>query len=264
MKIAVSGKGGVGKTLIAGGLAWHSALCGETTVAIDADPSPNLAIMLGLPAGTARAIVPLAENRSLIEARTSTGFSGVFRLSVPVDDIIRDYSIPTPSGVYLIVAGTVRSMGSGCNCPANALVRSLLAHLVLSPGQTVILDMEAGIEHLGRGTAEHVDAMLVITDAGSRSLSVAADILRLAREAGIPRVLLVGNRVAGERQREIIRSFAKSKGIPLLGIVPYDETVVEADMVEQSPLENRDSAAIREIGRLYDLLISRGVGGGPQ
>jgi len=131
MKVAVSGKGGVGKTLIAAGLAYSLARKGFKTIAIDADPSPNLALTLGLSSEDARGIVPISENKQLVEAKTSTGYAGVFRLTFTVDDIVRDYAVQTPFGVNLIVMGTVRSVGAGCTCPANAVVRSLLRHLVV-------------------------------------------------------------------------------------------------------------------------------------
>ncbi len=264
MKIAVSGKGGVGKTLIAAGLAWQSAEWGEKTIAIDADPSPNLGLNLGLPAQTARAITPLSENRALIDVKTSTGFSGVFRISVPVDDIIRDFSIATPSGAHLIVAGMVRSMGGGCNCPANTLIRSLLRHLVLLPGQTVILDMEAGIEHLGRGTAEQVDVMLIVSDAGFSSLNVAAEVYRLASEAGIPHILIVGNRLNNAREVEIVKRFADSKRIPLLGSVPFCKEVEEADLAGTTPFADRSSPIVQSIRELFSAYVSKPTTGGLQ
>jgi CO dehydrogenase maturation factor len=149
--VAVSGKGGVGKTLIAAGLAYAFVNKGFKTIAIDADPSPNLALTLGLSPEEAMKIVPISENKQLVESKTSTGYAGVFRLTFTVDDIVRDYSVKTPFGVSLIVMGTVRSMGSGCTCPANAVIRSLLRHLVVERDEAVVLDMEAGVEHIGRG-----------------------------------------------------------------------------------------------------------------
>ncbi|UCB60644.1 MAG: AAA family ATPase, partial [Candidatus Bathyarchaeota archaeon] len=185
MKIAVSGKGGVGKTLIAGGLAYFFARRGLKTTAIDADPSPNLALTLGLPVEKARAIVPISENRELVESKTGTAVSGVYRLSFAVDDIVRDFSVQTPYNVNLIVMGTVQSMGAGCTCAANAVVGALLRHMVVERDEVVLVDMEAGVEHLGRGTARHVDAMLVVADSSIKSLVISKHIHSLAKEAGI-------------------------------------------------------------------------------
>ncbi|MBS7637252.1 AAA family ATPase, partial [Candidatus Bathyarchaeota archaeon] len=165
MKVAVCGKGGVGKTLVAGGLAYAFAKKNFKTIAIDADPSPNLALTLGLSSDEASRILPISENKQLIEAKTGTGYAGVFRLTFTVDDIVREYAVMTPLGVNLIVMGTVRSVGAGCTCPANAVVRSLLRHLIVERGEAVVLDMEAGVEHMGRGTARHVDVMLIVADA---------------------------------------------------------------------------------------------------
>ena len=141
--------------------------------------------------------------------KTGTDYSGVFRLSFTVDDIIRKYAIPTPSGASLLVMGTVKAMGSGCACPAHSVVRALMRHLVVEREEVVILDMEAGIEHLGRGTSEHVDILLAVTDANLKSLETARHICRLAQESDIRTVGLVGNRIADERQAAAVRSFAE-------------------------------------------------------
>jgi len=253
MKIAVSGKGGVGKTLVAGALARYFADKGLKTVAIDADPSPNLALTLGLSPMQARKILPISENKELIESKTGTGYSGVFRLSFTVDDIIRDYSMKTPFNVSLLVMGTVHSMGSGCTCPANAIVRSLLHHLVVERNEAVILDMEAGVEHIGRGTARHVNVMLVVADANMKSLEIAKRIYELASGAGMKRLFLVGNKVAEERQKKAISEFAEKNGLTILGFVPFDQRIIEAEMRGESPLEYK-SEAIQAIEKMCEEL----------
>lgn len=250
MKIAVSGKGGVGKTLVAGGLAYSFASKGLKTIAIDADPSPNLALTLGLPLEEARNIMPISENKELIESKTGTGYSGVYRLSFTVNDIVRDFSVKTPFGVNLIVMGTVRSVGSGCTCPANAVVRALLRHLVVERNEVVILDMEAGVEHLGRGTAQHVGTMLVVADANMKSLETAKRIHDLAASSGIKQVFLVGNKVGGKIQKENIRKFAEKNGLEILDFVPFDQNVVDAEMLGETPLRYSESVAIRAIENL--------------
>jgi CO dehydrogenase maturation factor len=255
MKIAVSGKGGVGKTLIAGALACHFAREGLRTIAIDADPSPNLSLTLGVSPEEARKIVPISANKQLVSSKTETEYSGVYRLSFTVDDVVRDFSFETPMGVSLIVMGTVKSVGSGCTCPSNAVVRALLRHLIVERDEVILLDMEAGVEHLGRGTARQVDVMLVVTDSSIKSLETAKHIHTLATEAGMKRILLVGNKVAHETQRRAIEDYVERNGFSLLGFVPFDETVAEAETLGETPLKNRDSVAVQTIERFGARLL---------
>ena len=255
MKIAVSGKGGTGKTFLAGTLAAKFAAGRHTVIAIDADPSPNLALTLGLSQEEAGKIVPIAENEDLIRLKTGTDYSGVFRLSFRVDDIIEKYTVPTPSGAHLMVMGTVRSMGSGCACPAHSVVRALLRHLIVERDEVVILDMDAGIEHLGRGTSEHVDEMLVVSDANRKSLEVAKTICRMATDSAIRQVGLVGNRIAGDLQEQAVRAFAEKNGIFVMGMIPFDQNVSDSG-ITGVPVDEGHSLAIREIARLTALLES--------
>ena len=256
LKISVAGKGGVGKTLLAGGIAFSFVRRGLNTIAIDADPSPNLALTLGLSVEEARRIVPLSENKALIESKTSTGYSGVFRLSFSVDDVVRDFSVKTPFGVNLIVMGTVQSMGSGCTCPENALVRALMRHLVVERDEAVVLDTEAGCEHMGRGTARHVNCMLIVTDANSKSLEVANHIHELAAGAGMKRVFLVGNKVANENQKVVIEDFSRKNSLQVLGFIPFDETVVQAEMQSETPLTHESSKALAAIEKLSEKIMA--------
>jgi CO dehydrogenase maturation factor len=257
MKVAVSGKGGVGKTLIAGGLARGFVERGFKTMAIDADSSPNLGLTLGLSAEETRKIVPISENKQLVESKTSTGYSGVYNLNFTVDDIVRQYSVVTPLGVNLIVMGTVQSMGAGCMCAPNAVIRALLRHLVVERDEAVVLDLEAGVEHIGRGTARQVDALLIVADSNLKSLEIAKHIHDMAKAAGMKQLYLVGNRVMNEDQKMAIQSFADKNGLYLLTFVPFDQKVIEADMLGETPLKNKEMSAVKTIDNICELLLKK-------
>ncbi|MEM2093212.1 MAG: AAA family ATPase [Candidatus Bathyarchaeia archaeon] len=257
--MAVSGKGGVGKTLVSAGLAYSLAKRGFKTIAIDADPSPNLALTLGLSPEEASKIVPISENKELISSKTGTGYSGVYRLTFTVDDIVRDYSVRTPFNVNLIVMGTVRSLGSGCTCPANAVVRSLLRHLVVERGEAVVVDMEAGVEHIGRGTAQHVDHMLAVVNANLKSLEIAKHIHDLAVKAGMRQISLVANKIENEAQKSFIEGFALENGLKVLDFIPYDQKIAEVEMQGETPLKYEGLNAIKAIERLCEKLLMENI-----
>jgi CO dehydrogenase maturation factor len=247
MKIAVAGKGGVGKTFLAGSLARHWAATGRLVLAIDADPAPNLALMLGLTVEEAALIVPVSDNRELIDQKTKTPYPSVFNISFPVDDIIRDYTIPTPSGANLMVVGTVKQWGSGCACPSSTVIRTLLSRLVTTAKDIVILDLEAGLEHLGRATTGHVDILLIVTDAAPGSLMVAGRICDLTENSGIRTVMIAGNRITGESDRAVIRTFARERGLRVAGMIPYDSGVQASDPAGDTP-------ACRAVSELASML----------
>jgi len=257
MKVAVSGKGGVGKTLIAGGLAQGFFERGLKTIAIDADSSPNLGLTLGMSTEETRKIVPISENKTLIESKTDTGYSGVYRLHFSVDDIVRDYSVSTPLGPSLIVMGTVQSMGAGCMCAPNAVIRALLRHLVVERDEAVVLDLEAGVEHIGRGTARQVDVLLIVADSNLKSLEIAKHINDMAYAAGMKKLYLVGNKVMDDAQKEAIQSFADKNGLSLLTFVPFDQKVIEADMLGETPLKNKETTAVKTIDDICELLLKK-------
>lgn len=250
MKIAVAGKGGAGKTMVAGGLAFLLARAGYTTIAIDADSAPNLGFLLGLTSRDAGAIISVSKNETLIAAKTGTGYPGVYTLNFTVDDVVQKYAVPTPAGVHLLVMGTVVSMGAGCTCPANSVIRALLRHLIIDRDEVVIMDMEAGVEHLGRGTAENVDMMLVVSDANRQSLSLAGTIAQMARDAGIPRIALIGNRIVDDGQEQVIREFAGSNNFEVMGMIPFDPSVARAGITGDSITTLESSAALITLGEI--------------
>lgn len=254
MKLAVSGKGGVGKTTLAALLATALVRRGYATLAIDADPAPNLGPALGLSMAEAEGIVPIAEDADLVAAKTGTGYSGVYTLSFPVEDVIRDRAVMTPAGAGLIVMGTVRSAGGGCTCPAAAVVRALLRRLVVGERQAVVLDLEAGLEHLGRGTAANVDLLLVLVDGSAASCAVAARIRDLARELGIPRIALVGSRLVGDPAVGSARACAERLDMDLLGAIPDDPDVARAARAGEPVPTNGDTA--RFVEALLDRVLA--------
>jgi CO dehydrogenase maturation factor len=259
LKVAVAGKGGVGKTLIAGGLASGFAARGLKTIAIDADSSPNLALTLGLTAEDARKILPISENRELVESKTGTGYSGVYRLSFTVDDIVRDYAVSTPFNVSLIVMGTVKAMEAGCMCAPNAVIRAMLRHLIVERDEAVVLDLEAGVEHIGRGTARQVDALLIVADSNLKSLEIAKHIYDLAAKAGMKNLYLIGNRVMNPDQEEAITTFADKNGLPILALIPFDSKVTEADMLGETPLKQKEIVAVQAIDNICEALLKKRI-----
>jgi len=252
LKVAVAGKGGVGKTLVAGVLATFFAGKGFTVLAIDADPTPNLALTLGLSVEEARRIVPISENTSLIESKTQTNVPGVYNLAFSVEDIVDQFTVKTPYGVNLLIMGTVKSAGAGCMCPANTVIRALLHHLIVKGREAVITDMEAGLEHMGRGTAKHVETMLAVSDSSRKSLETAKKLYDLSKQIGIKQCFIVGNKVASQKEREYIENFARTNRLQLLGVVPFDQTVLKADMNGETPLKYADQSkaisTIRDVG----------------
>jgi CO dehydrogenase maturation factor len=228
-KIAITGKGGVGKTTLTALLSHVYAERGQDVIAIDADPAGNLGLAFGLTAAMDAELKPIAEMEALIYERTGAQpgtVGGWFKLNPKVDDIPESFSI-THRGVRLLRLGTVRGGGAGCLCPENALLKALVTHLLLRRNQSLILDMEAGVEHLGRGTASAVDAFVIVVEPGLRSLGTAEQIRGLAGEIGIQQIYLVANKVRSAEDEAFVRSHAG--GLPVLGSLPYTTAAVAAD-----------------------------------
>ena len=227
MKIAVTGKGGVGKTLISAVLARLFAGRNFKVFAVDADPDANLALALGFPEPSK--IVPLVEMKDLIAERTGAKAgspSPYFRANPRVDDIPDKY-FAAHGDISLAVMGTVRGGGLGCTCPENAFLKALLRNLIVEREEVVILDMEAGIEHLGRGTVESVDRLIIVVEPGIRSIETARRIRKLAADIGMSRLQVVGNKVRGDEDRKFM---VENLGLDFLGYVSYNEKLVNADL----------------------------------
>ena len=235
MKIAVTGKGGVGKTTFAATLARLYADEGKHVLAADVDPDANLGLALGFSEEALEEIIPITKMRRLVEERTGANDQNKFyKLNPKVDDIPDTYS-KTCNGVKLLVLGTVDTAGSGCVCPEHVILKRIINHLVLRSSDVVILDMEAGLEHLGRGTTEGMDQFVVVIEPGARSIQTYKNVKRLAADLGIRQVRVVANKVRDEEDEAFIRSRIPEKD--LLGFVHYNPDVIDADRKGLSPYD---------------------------
>ena len=236
MKLAISGKGGVGKTTLTALLAKAFSKRGYRVLAIDADPDANLAAALGYP--NPEAIRPIAEMEDIIEERTGAkpGTSGgVFRLNPKVDDLPDKFSGEI-NGIRLMRMGTVQKGGAGCICPESTLLRALVQHLLIERQEVVLMDMEAGIEHLGRATSGFVDRLLIVVEPGKRSLETAEKIRQLAADIHLKQLGAVGNKIRTPDDESFLAEHIK--GIPLLGYLPFRDTIIKADMEARPPFDD--------------------------
>ncbi|MEW6088804.1 MAG: AAA family ATPase [bacterium] len=243
MKIAVSGKGGVGKTTLTSLLAFTFSSAGNKVLALDADPDSNLGLSLGLSLKETKDIVPLSEMKELIAERTGTkpGINNpFFKMNPKVDDIPEKYSKNINADIKFLMLGGLKSGGGGCFCPENALLKTLLKHILVNREEIILIDMEAGIEHLSRGTAESVDALIIVIDTGRKSLQTALTIERLARELTIKNIFVVINRV---RNHNEIESIQKEINLPVLGLISFSTDILKQDQTGNYQFDKNSKTA---------------------
>ena len=251
MKVAITGKGGVGKTTFASTLARLYADEGRTVLAADVDPDANLGLALGLSQEEVDRIVPISRMRSLVEERTGANAANkFFKLNPYVADIPDTFSRDI-NGVKLLVMGTVDLGGSGCVCPEHVMLKAVLSNLTYRKNDVVIMDMEAGLEHLGRGTAANMDQFIVVIEPGARSVQTYRNVKRLANDLGIQKVRVVANKIRDEGDAEFIRIAIPAED--LLGFIHYNSEIIDADRQGKSPYDF-SVTAIEEIRKIKDIL----------
>ena len=251
MKLAITGKGGVGKTTLSSTLARLYADEGRTVLAADVDPDANLGLALGLSQEEVDAIIPISKMRDLAKERTGASDDNRFyKLNPYVADIPEKFA-KTVNGVKLLVMGTVDVGGSGCVCPEHVMLKSILSSLTYRKNDVVIMDMEAGLEHLGRGTAMNMDQFIVVIEPGARSVQTYRNVKRLANDLGVKRVRVVANKIRDDRDEEFIRGAIPAED--LLGCIHYNPEIMDADRNGKSPYDF-SPAAIEEIRKIKDIL----------
>lgn len=249
MKIAISGKGGTGKTTLASMLAHCFRKDGFHILAVDADPDANLAKAIGVPPELRAKIKPISEERRLIQQRTGANpgqFGQLFKLNPSVSDIPDSYSIDF-LGIKILVMGSIQKGGQGCACPENVILKSMLSEIILHRKEAVIVDMEAGIEHMGRATAQHIDKMLICVEPGSRSIETAMAIMHMGKDIGLENFGIVGNKIRNNGQEDWIRKHFEAE--IFMGCIPYSDTIQESDIRQNSLHEALD-------GELADAFLS--------
>lgn len=251
MKIAIAGKGGVGKTTISALICWALNDKGSNVLAVDADPDTNLGSVLGFP--LSKKITPIIKMKELVEERMGVreGNRSLFKLNPKVDDI-PDKFMREHHGVKLIVMGTIEGGDSGCACPENTFLKRLLHQIALRANEHIVVDFEAGVEHLGRGTAEKFDHLLIVVEPTNLSLDSFDRILPLARDIGIKKIWVIANRIKTSKDVEFVRSRLGKE--VLLGSVSFSPACSEASQSGNWEILKQDKI-YQDVGNIVKSLL---------
>ncbi|MBA2430769.1 MAG: AAA family ATPase [Chthoniobacterales bacterium] len=252
MKIAIAGKGGSGKTTIAGILTRLLAERGQEVWAIDADSNPNFGVTLGLTADTMKAAKPMPP--SILKEVAMEGGKTAMQLAMPARRVAEEFGTRVSDRVTLLGMHTIEHAGAGCACGGHARVRNLLSGIFKEEGVTTVVDMEAGLEHLSRGTDRHVDMLLLVTEPYFKALETARRAAELARELGIPRIVAVANKFRSDDDLAAIRNFAQKHDLEIVGEIPYDEEIQRADLAAEPPRLDGDHAAVAAVRKMVERL----------
>jgi CO dehydrogenase maturation factor len=258
LKIAISGKGGVGKSTLAAMFAHLAAADGLRVLAIDADPDANLAGSLGMTAEEREGLIPISQRRALIEERTGAKvkqYGQVFKLNPDVSDIAEKESARFRS-IHLLVLGAVESGGSGCACPESVILRALLTDVLLYKDDCVIIDFEAGLEHLGRATSQGVDLLVVVVEPGGRAVETAHSVKGMARDIGVRNVAVVGNKILNEDDQQFLTESLADEDY--LGGIAFSETARRADREGLPLIDIADQALMAQFRALWEQVKERG------
>ena len=255
MKIAISGKGGVGKTTFSATLAHLFKESGKKVLAIDADPDANLAAALGYP--DLAGVTPISEMSELIAERTGSKpgtYGSMFTINPKVDDL-PDTLAKEIDGIRFMTLGGVKKGGGGCICPESTMLKNIIMHLVLARDEVVLMDMEAGLEHLGRATSSGVDHLIVVVEPGQRSIETAQTVRKLAKDLNLKRVSVVGNKVRNKDDEDFITQTLSD--MEILGFIPFADSIINADRHSTSVYKNSPEA-VEAVGKIFAKVITPG------
>lgn len=258
MRIALTGKGGSGKTTLAATLARTYARRGYRVNALDGDPNPNLAAAIGVSEeGTAR--LRRVPREAILEETTDSAGNSSLHLLRPLAEVLREYGATGPDDVGVLTMTGLLGAGKGCICGQHSAVRDMMEQLSSGePREITILDTEASIEHLSRGTVRNVDALIVVTEPYYRSLETAGRVVPLAEDLGLPAVWVVANKVRDDRDKEAILQYGAGHGFEIIAAIPYDAQVAEADQLGRSVIDHAPTApAVAAVGALADTVVER-------